>query len=126
MPVANVHGYAEGGLIQDLQPFINSVASPNLDIDDFIPSLWKSYGIYKGRMVAFPYKPDSQLFFYRKDLFEDPKIQKQYKDRTGKDLAVPTTVEDFLSVAEFFTKKPIPILQPNTVIALWLPKRTAA
>ncbi|MBQ4901083.1 sugar ABC transporter substrate-binding protein [Paenibacillus sp. Marseille-P2973] len=108
MPVANVHGYAEGGLIQDLQPFTNSIASPNLDIDDFIPSLWKSYALYKGRMVAFPYKPDSQLFFYRKDLFEDPEIQKQYKEKTGKELAVPTTVEDFLSVAEFFTVKTNP------------------
>ncbi|MEC0140376.1 sugar ABC transporter substrate-binding protein, partial [Paenibacillus macerans] len=105
MPVANVHGYAEGGLIQDLQPYVDSIASPNLDLDDFIPSLLQSYGKYKGKLVAFPYKPDSQLFFYRKDLFEDPKIKEQYKAKTGKELAVPTTVEDFLTTAEFFTQK---------------------
>ncbi|MGG6311902.1 ABC transporter substrate-binding protein [Paenibacillus macerans] len=105
MPVANVHGYAEGGLIQDLQPYVDSMASPNLALDDFIPSLLESYGKYKGKLVAFPYKPDSQLFFYRKDLFEDPEIQKQYKEKMGKDLVVPTTVEDFLTTAEFFTQK---------------------
>lgn len=105
MPVANVHGYAEGGLIQDLQPYVDSIGSPNLDLEDFIPSLLESYGKYKGKLVAFPYKPDSQLFFYRKDLFEDPEIQKQYKEKTGKELAVPTTVEDFLTTAEFFTQK---------------------
>lgn len=61
MPVANVHGYAEGGLIQDLQPYVDSIGSPNLDLEDFIPSLLESYGKYKGKLVAFPYKPDSQL-----------------------------------------------------------------
>lgn len=105
MPVANIHSYAEGGLVQDLQPYINRIASPNLDLEDFIPSLLKSYGLFQNRLVAFPYKPDSQLFFYRQDLFEDPEIQQLYKEKTGKDLVVPTTVEDFLSTAEFFTQK---------------------
>jgi multiple sugar transport system substrate-binding protein len=33
--------------------------------------------------------------YYRRDIFEDPTVQKAFKDKTGKDLAVPKTWADF-------------------------------
>ncbi|MBB6634529.1 ABC transporter substrate-binding protein [Cohnella thailandensis] len=106
MPVALIHGYAEGGLVQDLKPYIDNkeLVSPNLDLDDFIPSLLDIYGNYKSKLVAFPYKPDAQIFFYRKDLFEDPKNQADFKAKTGHDLKVPETPEEMAEAAAFFTK----------------------
>ncbi|WP_164472868.1 ABC transporter substrate-binding protein [Cohnella candidum] len=106
MPVALIHGYAEGGLVQDLKPYIDNKAlvSPNLDLGDYIPSLLDIYGNYKSKLVAFPYKPDVQIFFYRKDLFEDPKIKESFKAKTGKELKVPETAEEMGETAAFFTK----------------------
>jgi multiple sugar transport system substrate-binding protein len=106
MPVALIHGYAEGGLVQDLKPYIDNkdLVSPTLDLDDFIPSLLDIYGNYKSKLVAFPYKPDAQIFFYRKDLFEDAKIKESFKAKTGKELKVPETPEEMAEAAEFFTK----------------------
>ncbi len=106
MPVALIHGYAEGGLVQDLKPYIDNkeLVSPNLDLNDFIPSLLDIYGNYKSKLVALPYKPDVQIFFYRKDLFEDPAIQESFKAKTGKELKVPQTPEEMAEAAAFFTK----------------------
>ncbi|MCU6792772.1 sugar ABC transporter substrate-binding protein [Paenibacillus sp. WQ 127069] len=105
-PIAFIHGFAEGNQLKNLQPFVDnhSIASPNLDMADFIPSLLDIYGKYKGKLVAFPYKPDVQLFFYRKDLFEDPKIKAAYKEKNGNELKVPETPEEFVQTAKFFTK----------------------
>jgi multiple sugar transport system substrate-binding protein len=104
MPVANLHSFANSGLIQDLTPFTESVASPNLDLDDFIPALLDVYGKYQGKLVAFPFKPDVELFFYRKDLFDDAKVQEAFKTKTGKDLKVPTTADELKETAAYFTK----------------------
>jgi len=106
MPVAFIHGYAQGGLVQDLTPYVDNkdLASPNFDINDFIPSLLNIYGKFGGKLVAFPYKPDSQVFFYRKDLFEDEKVKADFKAKTGNDLKVPVTTDEFLETAKFFTK----------------------
>lgn len=82
----------------------NDIADPNLDLDDFIPALLDLYGRYDGELYAFPYKPDTQILFYRKDILEDPEIQAQYQEDTGNELKVPTTNEEMIQVAEYFTK----------------------
>lgn len=105
MPIANLHGYAYANQIQDLTPFTTGkIASPNLDLADFVPALLETYGKYQGKLVALPYKPDVQLFFYRKDIFEDPKMQAAFKAKNNTDLKVPTTMEELKTVAAFFTK----------------------
>lgn len=105
MPIANLHGYAYFGQVQDLTPYTTGkIASPNLDLNDFVPALLDTYGKYKGKLVALPWKPDVQLFFYRKDLFEDPKMQAAFKAKNGTDLKVPTTMEELKTTAAFFTK----------------------
>lgn len=108
MPVANIKSYAESGYLRELDSYIESVASPNLELDDFIPSVLDLYGKYEDKLVAFPYKPDTQIFFYRKDLFEDPEIQEEYEKLTGEELTVPKTNEELIKVAEFFTKSQNP------------------
>ena len=104
MPIAFLHSFAYAGYLTDIQPMLDSIASPGYDVDDFVPAMFDTYAKYQGKTVAFPYKPDAQLFFYRKDLFEDAAIQAQYKEKTGNDLKVPETPEEMLEVAAFFTK----------------------
>lgn len=104
MPIAYIHSFAYAGYLTDLTDELKTLASPNYDVNDFVPSMFKTYAQYQGKIVAFPYKPDSQILFYRKDLFEDATIQAQFKAKTGHDLKVPETPEEMLEVAQFFTK----------------------
>ncbi|MDB5054739.1 MAG: hypothetical protein JWM44_2789, partial [Bacilli bacterium] len=107
MPIAFLHGFEQSGYIKDLTSYINNkkLVSPNLDLDDFIPSLLETYGYYKGKLYALPYKPDAQIFFYRKDLFSDKAVQESYLHKTGKVLKVPETMAELYETAAFFTKK---------------------
>jgi len=104
MPIAFIHSFAYAGYLTDITEMLNTLASPGFDVGDFVPSMFDTYAKYQGKIVAFPYKPDSQIFFYRKDLFEDPAIQAKFKEKTGKDLKVPETPEEMLEAAAFFTK----------------------
>lgn len=103
MPVANIHSYAASNYLKEIDDY-KDIADPSLDIDDFIPSILDLYGKYNGKLYAFPYKPDTQMLFYRKDIFEDEKIKADYKENTGKDLVVPTTNDEMVEVAKYFTK----------------------
>ncbi|MFN8490183.1 MAG: extracellular solute-binding protein [Caldilineaceae bacterium] len=102
-PWAFVHEWQVGGHLLALDDFI--AADSTINVDDFIPALYKTYGNWSGKQWTLPYKPDAQLFFYRKDLFEDPKQKDAFKAKTGQELKVPETVEEYAQVASFFTKK---------------------
>lgn len=106
MPVAFMHSFEQSGYIQELTPFVTNrdIVDPNLDLDDFIPSIMDTYGYYHGKLYSLPYKPDAQILFYRKDLFEDPVIQEQFLSKTGKKLKVPDTIEELYETARFFTR----------------------
>lgn len=107
-PIASLHSYAAAGKIENLDPLIEEYGSEGYDLDDFIDGLFETYGYYDGNLVAIPYKPDVELLFYRKDLFEDPAMQEAYKEKYGTDLKVPETNDELLQVAEFFTKSENP------------------
>lgn len=104
MPIAYIHSFAHAGLLTDITEMLETVASPNYDVDDFLTGMYDTYSRYDGMQVAFPFKPDSMVFFYRKDLFEDPEQQAAFKEKYGRDLTVPETPEEMLEVAQFFTK----------------------
>lgn len=57
-----------------------------------------------GQFVAMPAWTNAEILLYRKDLFEDPKQQENFKAEYGYDLVVPTTWEEFTDVARFFTQ----------------------
>lgn len=103
-PIAFLHSFAASDKIEPLQPLIDEYASESYDTSDFIPALFETYGIYKDTLYALPYKPDVELLFYRKDLFEDDTNKDAFKEKYGRDLTVPETNEEMMEVAEFFTK----------------------
>lgn len=103
-PIAFLHSYAASEKIEPLQPLIDQYASESYDVDDFIPALYETYGMVQGELYAIPYKPDVELLFYRKDLFEDETVKSSFMESYGRELTVPTTNEELMEVAEFFTK----------------------
>ncbi len=61
-------------------------------------------------IYSLPDDGDVFVMYYRKDIFGDPKLQAEFKEKAGRDLAVPKTWAEFSEVGQFLTEK----LAPNT------------
>lgn len=59
---------------------------------------------FEGQIVGLPFHDGPECLVIRKDLFENEKEQQQFFNMHKRELAVPKTWEDFLLVAEFFTR----------------------
>lgn len=57
-----------------------------------------------GTFVGMPVWTNSEILFYRTDLFGDPKEQADFAAKYGYELAPPITWEQYRDVAEFFTR----------------------
>ncbi|MCX6089549.1 MAG: sugar ABC transporter substrate-binding protein [Candidatus Atribacteria bacterium] len=110
--------FVEAGYVEKLNPLIEKkgITSPEFSLDMYIPECVWGMGVYppdsrysfksiNGDLYALPFDNAAMLLFYRKDLFDDPKLQEAFKNKYGQDLAVPVTWDDYQKVAEFFTKK---------------------
>ena len=64
---------------------------------------------YKGKRWGFFDDGDMFALYYRKDIFDDPKLKAAYQAKFGKPLAVPKTWDDYSQVAQFITDQ----LAPN-------------
>ncbi|SCF24159.1 ABC transporter substrate-binding protein [Micromonospora mirobrigensis] len=57
-----------------------------------------------GKFIGMPVWTNSEILFYRKDLFEDPKEKAAFEKKYGYPLAPPTTWQQFTDIATFFTR----------------------
>ena len=57
-----------------------------------------------GMLYAFPFTPNVQMYFYRKDLFDDLKVRRQYFEDTKQNLAIPSDYPDFCRLMSFFDR----------------------
>ena len=57
-----------------------------------------------GKFVGMPIFTNSEILYYRTDLFEDPQNQADFEAKYGYPLAPPTTWEQYADAAEFFTR----------------------
>lgn len=57
-----------------------------------------------GNFVGMPAWTNSEILFYRTDLFGDPTEQANFEAKYGYALVPPTTWEEYTDVAEFFTR----------------------
>ena len=86
-------------------PLDNLDAGLKSTLEAFIPGLIPQYTNVGRSMYTLPETPNSQLLFYRRDLFENPAIQRLFKEQNKCELVLPETFEDFNRIARFFTKK---------------------
>jgi multiple sugar transport system substrate-binding protein len=98
---------ADGGLIQPLDDYIAKYMNV-ADLEDYHP-LYKALPTYKGKIWGFFDDGDVFALYYRKDIFEDPKMMEAYQAKFGKALAPPTTWEEYIQIAQFITDQ----LAPN-------------
>lgn len=98
---------ADGGVIQPLDDYIAKYMNV-ADLEDYHP-LYKALPTYKGKIWGFFDDGDVFALYYRKDIFEDPKLMEAYQAKFGKALAPPKTWEEYAQIAQFITDN----LAPN-------------
>ena len=97
---------ADGGVIAPLDDYIAKYMNM-ADLEDYHP-LYKALPTYKGKIWGFFDDGDMFALYYRKDIFEDPKLKDAYQAKFGKALEVPKTWEDYAQVAQFITDNMAP------------------
>ena len=95
--------YMGAGFLRPLDEYVQEYPPDYLDI---LPAFRKLYSEWEGRIYALPYDGDYFLLYYRKDLFGHPEERSAFKRRYGYDLGPPNTWDEWLDIAEFFTRKP--------------------
>lgn len=88
-----------------LYPLDEFVAKLDPKMADVTPGYRDFYCKYKGKIYALPYDGDVLSLYYRKDLFENPEEKAAFKAKYGYELRPPLTWDEYLEVAEFFTRK---------------------
>jgi multiple sugar transport system substrate-binding protein len=98
---------AEAGHYIKLNDFF---AANDISMDDFIPATVTGYSEWpKGtpNYWALPAFGDVVGWTYRRDWFERPELQAEFKEKYGRDLGVPATLAELKDIAEFFQGREI-------------------
>jgi len=102
-----IGGGAESNHYVKLNDFFDK---EGISMDDFAEATVYAYSTWpKGtpNYYALPAMGDANGWFYRKDWFSNPDLQKAFKDEYGRDLAEPKTQRELLDIAKFFQGKEI-------------------
>mgnify|MGYP001061245240 FL=1 len=87
--------FPAAGWLADLKPFIEK---SNYDLKPFIPSTLDLLGRTEDSLQILPMYNYSMGLIYRTDLLADPKLQEAFKKATGKELAPPKTLADYVEI----------------------------
>ncbi|HKO23528.1 MAG TPA: extracellular solute-binding protein [Chloroflexota bacterium] len=89
----------------DFQPYVMDLTSRITGDKSFKWSdvIYQDNAKWGGRILGVPIDGDNQLFYYRRDVLENPAHKAKFKKETGKQLAAPQTWDQALEIAKFFT-----------------------
>ena len=99
--------------VNRLSWYANSVLFPLTDIDpsianildSFLPGLDPRFTRVNNVLYALPSTPSAELLFYRRNLFENSGLIRQYAEETGHQLRPPQTFDEYNHLARFFSRK---------------------
>ncbi|RAI00509.1 ABC transporter substrate-binding protein [Acuticoccus sediminis] len=77
------------------------VTSPSLDLEDFIGKDFTTGP--DGKLWQLPDQQFANLYWFRKDWFDNPDYQAKFKAKYGYDLGVPVNWSAYEDIAEFFS-----------------------
>jgi glycerol transport system substrate-binding protein len=78
------------------------VTNPNLDVDDFIGKSFTTGP--DGKLYQLPDQQFANLYWFRKDWFDRPDLQKRFEEKYGYELGVPVNWSAYEDIAEFFSE----------------------
>ena len=80
----------------------SGVTNPGLDLDDFMGTQFTTGA--DGKLYQLPDQQFANLYWFRKDWFDNADIKAAFKDKYGYDLGVPVNWSAYEDIAEFFSK----------------------
>jgi len=101
--------FIAAGLAEPLDPYIEKYMNKE-DLEDILPIYREALMRRNGKWYALGDDGDVFILYYRKDLFEDPQNQMEFKAQYGYELKPPKTWEEFYDIEKFFTEKYAPDL----------------
>ncbi|MBI5667814.1 MAG: extracellular solute-binding protein [Chloroflexi bacterium] len=104
---AYIGDFASNGYLLPLDEFMAREPAAVWDPhqDDVLAPFRELYNKFGGQTYALTIDGDVLVLMYRQDLFDNADEQAAFKEKYGKDLMPPETWDDWLQVAEFFTRK---------------------
>lgn len=79
-------------------PVVTDILSPMLE------AVREPFSLVNNTVRSFPFTPNLQLQFYRRDLFEDSKVRRSYYELNRSNLAVPTNYGEYRNLLRFFSR----------------------
>lgn len=95
--------FVDQGIALPLDDLINQYGN-KADLQDMHPT-YQNLGTYGGKTYGFFDDGDALIGYYRTDLFGDSTAQADFKAKTGKTLAAPTTWDEYDAIQAFFTER---------------------
>lgn len=92
---------SNAGYLTDLTPWVKKYRPA---LSDVISPQNKVWTLYNGKYVGLPTDGDVFIFYYRKDLMNDPKNKAGFKKKYGRPLTLPKTYDEYNQLLEFFTR----------------------
>lgn len=94
--------FPAAGWLVDLKPLAEQ---SGYDLSAFVPSMLDLLGRTDAAMPILPMYNYSMGLIYRADLLADETLKAAYKAEAGKDLAAPTSLQDYVAVSKFMKAK---------------------
>jgi ABC-type glycerol-3-phosphate transport system substrate-binding protein len=94
--------FPAGGWLEPLDELAAKTAS--VEMDKYVPSMLEMVGYYQGTLYMIPYYNYTMLLFYREDMMNDPKLQREYRAKFGRNLEIPNNLKDYVELSSFMTR----------------------
>jgi len=106
-PYQFLGNFVVNDFIQPIGPFLEreDLVLPGFDKTDLIEGMLNASGRWKDNLYGFPSNTCIMVTFYRKDLFGDSSEKEAFKAKYGYELEPATNWEQYLDIADFFTRK---------------------
>ena len=94
-----VYEFARSGWVEDLGPRIEA-SNGQVSLDRYIPAMLNIGSAVDGKTFYLPMFAYPMGMIYRTDLLNDEAFRSEYEAATGKELALPDSVEGYVEMAE--------------------------
>ena len=98
---------AKAGALEELDAYVDKYGY-RAELENIAPTYRDNQMKVDGKIYGFPDDGDLFVLYYRKDLFEDPENQAEFKAKHGYDLGPPQTWEQYAQIGQFITDKYAP------------------
>ncbi len=95
------------GALEELDPYVDKYGYRD-ELKSIAPTYRDNQMTVDGKIYGFPDDGDLFILYYRRDIFENPENQAEFKAKFGYDLASPATWEQYAEIGNFITSKMAP------------------